>query len=174
MSSPLSDWQTKPTVRLGIATDHGGFDDKAVLLRHLANRHDLEVVDVGPHALDPLDDYPEYAAELARQIADGALDAGILLCRSGIGMSITANRFPGVYAALVTNEKGAKLSRTHNAANVLVIGSENVENTEITAIVDTWLDTPFSQEQRHVRRVRELDELADEWRREKPRAAPRE
>ncbi len=153
----LDDWLDKSMVRLGIATDHGGLAGKSMILGHLQSRSCLELHDLGPHALDPEDDYPDYAAALARRIADGGLDAGILVCRSGIGMSIVANRFPGVRAALVNSERTARLSRTHNAANILVVGSENCTEDDVLAMVDIWLDTGFSQEERHIRRINKIE-----------------
>lgn len=152
-----NDWLDKSSVRLGLATDHGGLAGKSTILEHLQGREKFELHDVGPREMDPEDDYPDYAAELARQIADGSLDAGILVCRSGIGMSIVANRFPGIRAALVNSERTARLSRTHNAANILVVGSENCTEDEVLAMVDIWLDTGFSQEERHIRRIHKIE-----------------
>lgn len=157
----LDDWQSKHRISLGIATDHGGLAGKTVILQHLASRPDLDLRDLGPHELDPEDDYPDYAAVLAREIASGDADAGILVCRSGIGMSIMANRFPGIRAALVNSVRAARLSRTHNAANVLVVGSEACAESDILEMVDTWLDTAFSQEERHIRRIDKIERETD-------------
>lgn len=161
MSNELStDWQRDALVRLGIATDHGGVDDKARLCAHLADREGITVEDLGPHTLDPADDYPDYASLLARRVALGELDAGILLCRSGIGMSIAANRFRGVRAALVRDGESARLSRSHNASNILVFGSENRGNEDMATVVDAWLSTPFSEDRRHCRRLCKVDDFA--------------
>lgn len=161
MSSRIEDWVGK-TIRLGVATDHGGFVEKRRLLDALANRPDLRVEDLGPGSQDPADDYPDFATRLARKIARGDLDAGILICRSGIGMSIAANRFPRVRAALASTVEAGRLSRTHNAANVLVIGSEATGDTDPLSIVEAWLDTPFSQALRHVRRLHKIETLGQD------------
>ncbi|MFW5803099.1 MAG: RpiB/LacA/LacB family sugar-phosphate isomerase [Verrucomicrobiota bacterium] len=153
----MKDWIDKSTIRLGIATDHGGLAGKSMILGHLQGRAGFELHDLGPHKMDPEDDYPDYAGALARRISSGGLDAGILVCRSGIGMSIVANRFPGVRAALVNSDRTARLSRTHNAANILVVGSENCTEDEVLGMVDIWLETGFSQEERHIRRIHKIE-----------------
>jgi len=151
----IADWfGTQYT--LGIATDHGGLDKKAVLVEHLRNRG-ISVKDFGPFALDPRDDYPEYASALGWAMVRGEIDCGILICRSGIGMSIGANRFHGVRAALAETPAKARMSRDHNAANVLVTGGDDMSSTDLIQVVDAWLDTPFSGAERHGRRLRKIE-----------------
>ena len=129
---------------------------KAALKDWLA-LHGYAFSDFGTHSTDAVD-YPDYAFVVAREIAAGNFDRGVLICKSGIGMSIAANRLVGVRAALVSDEHGAKLSREHNDANVLVLSSleEGMTNEKATAILDVWLNTKF-EGGRHERRVKEMD-----------------
>ncbi len=159
--APITDWQKGPasTLPLGIATDHGGVAKKAVLLEAL-RRRGLQVRDFGPCAVDPEDDYPDYAAALCRALVRGEIGAGILICRSGIGMSIIANRFPGVRAALAETPAKARASRDHNASNVLVTGGDAMADADLLATVDAWLSTPFSGAERHLRRLEKIETLS--------------
>ncbi|NOY82404.1 MAG: RpiB/LacA/LacB family sugar-phosphate isomerase [Kiritimatiellaeota bacterium] len=141
---------------LGIATDHGGLDKKRLLVDFLRGRG-VAVVDLGPTALDPEDDYPDYAAALGWKMVRGEIDCGILICRSGIGMSIGANRFHGVRAALAETPAKARMSREHNAANVLVTGGDDMTDDDLFRVVAAWLDTPFSGARRHVRRLAKIE-----------------
>ncbi|MDT8391117.1 MAG: serine hydroxymethyltransferase [Lentisphaeria bacterium] len=151
----ITDWFGKD-IRLGIAGDHGGFEKKNVLIDHLVGQG-VNVVDCGPFDLDADDDYPDFAVSVAQGIVTGSLDCGILLCRTGIGMSIVANRFHGVRAALANTPELAAISRAHNAANILVTGGDTLTSEDLKNIVDTWLDTDFSGDDRHVRRLNKLE-----------------
>lgn len=115
------------------------------------------VEDVGPDNAEAVD-YPDYAVRVASAVADGRADFGVLLCGSGIGMSIAANKIAGIRAALVHDVTGAKLSRQHNDANVLVLGGAMLGERLITEILDTWLNTDFAGG-RHERRVEKIAEL---------------
>ena len=133
-------------------SDHAGLGLKNILMEHLAGR--CEAVDVGTHSLESCD-YPLIAGKLAGEVlARGAL--GILICGSGIGVSITANRFPGIRAALCANEYMARMSRMHNDANVLCLGERIIGVDLAKAIVDAFLNTPF-EGGRHQRRVDLID-----------------
>ncbi|MFA5205511.1 MAG: serine hydroxymethyltransferase [Lentisphaeria bacterium] len=154
----IRDWFGKSPLRVGIAADHGGVTIKATLTAHLTGKG-LTVQDFGPACLNPEDDYPDFAAPLARALVAGGIDCGILICRSGIGMSICANRFHGVRAALVENVVRARSSREHNAANVLVTGGDGMKDADLLAVVDTWLATPFSNAGRHQRRLEKVETL---------------
>jgi len=155
--APINDWQSSSSpITIGLATDHGGVAQKATLLAHLAGRG-LAVRDFGACAVDPADDYPDYACALSRALVRGEISCGILICRSGIGMSMAANRFPGVRAALVESPAKARLSREHNAANVLVTGGDAMSDHDLIVTVDAWLATPFSTDARHRRRVEKID-----------------
>ncbi len=142
--------------RIAVAADHGGVEMKAALKDWLA-LHGYQFSDFGTHTTDPVD-YPDYAFIVAREILAGNFDRGVLICKSGIGMSIAANRFVGVRAALVNDEHGARLSREHNDANVLVLSAleEGMTNEKAAAILDVWLTTKF-EGGRHERRVKEMD-----------------
>jgi len=103
-------------------------------------------------------DYPDYAREVARRVASGEADRGVLICTSGIGMSITANKFPHVRAALVQDLEGARSSREHNDANILVLSGAKTESSLALQIVETWLKTPFAGG-RHQRRVDKIAQV---------------
>ena len=153
----LSDWRSKSgRLKIGLASDHGGFDKKNQLCE-LVKGLGYEPVDFGPFGLDPADDYPDFANPLCQNLMRGNLDCGILICRSGIGMSIIANRFHGLRAALCETVKKAQSSREHNDSNILVTGGDAMTDEELQAVVKTWLATPFSNDPRHVRRLEKLE-----------------
>lgn len=133
-------------------SDHAGFNLKAALIAHIADSH--EIVDVGVHSADSCD-YPLIAAQLARLVLERQA-LGILICGSGIGVSITANRFPGIRAALCTNEHMARMSRVHNDANVLCLGERIIGVDLAKAITTAFLGAEF-EGGRHQRRVDLID-----------------
>ena len=138
-------------MRIVIASDHGGFHLKSILTSLLEEmRHTCH--DMGPHTADAVD-YPDYARKVATAIADGRYDAGILVCGTGQGMAMTANRVEGVRAALCHDTYSARMSREHNDANVLYLGERVVGPGLAAEIVKTWLQAEFSGERRHGRRV---------------------
>ncbi len=141
---------------IAIASDHGGFDLKEKLKDYLAGKG-LRVKDFGTCCAWTCD-YPDYSGELAGVISSGKYKRGILICKSGIGNSIVANRFPGVRAALCYNLKAAKLSRRHNDSNVLVLGSLFVKTSLAKKIVSLWLATEF-EGGRHARRLNKIKDL---------------
>ncbi|MBM3858852.1 MAG: ribose 5-phosphate isomerase B [Verrucomicrobia bacterium] len=145
------------SLRIAIAADHGGIALKAALKEWL-EQHGYPCADFGAHSTDPVD-YPDYAFAVAKEIVAGKFDRGVLVCKSGIGMSISANRFPGVRAALVGDERWARLSREHNDANALVLSAEEegMTSERAIAILDIWLKTEF-EGGRHERRVRKMDQ----------------
>jgi glycine hydroxymethyltransferase len=153
--SELRDW-FGAAFTLGVATDHGGLDKKRLLIDHLRARG-VAVVDYGPCDLDPQDDYPDYASPLCWDLVRDRIQCGILLCRSGVGMSIAANRFPGIRAALVEDVRKAGLCREHNCANVLVTGGDGMADEAFLAVVDKWLSTAYSGEDRHTRRLLSIE-----------------
>lgn len=126
--------------KIPIASDHAGFDLKESLKEYLNKR--FEVVDYGP-TTDESMDYPDTGIALAQAVADGKFDRGILMCGSGIGISITANKVRGVRAALCHNSQIAKLSRNHNDSNIVVLPARFVSLTEAKEIVDSWLTAEF-------------------------------
>ena len=139
---------------IAIAADHGGYKLKCALKRRLTE-DGFDVVDLGTDSEDSVD-YPDFAGALADAIRDGRSSRGVLLCGSGIGMSIAANRHPGVRAALVHDEETARLARLHNDANVLVLGARRIEPSVAEDCLHAFLTTPFEGGGRHERRVRKL------------------
>ena len=142
-----------------IAADHAGFEMKEKLKAELS-KLGFHPEDLGAPAEIPGDDYPDYAHPLAREISRGDAKRGILLCGSGIGVDIVANRYPHVRAALAWKPEIAELSRRHNDSNVLVIPSRFVSSDEAVEMMKRWLSTPF-EGGRHTRRVEKIDEPQD-------------
>jgi ribose 5-phosphate isomerase B len=142
-----------------IAADHAGFDLKQKLIDELG-REGYKAEDLGAPAEKPDDDYPDYAHPLAHKISRGDAQRGILLCGSGIGVDIVANRYPHVRAALSWMPEIAELSRRHNNSNVLVIPSRFVSTDEAVEIMERWLTTEF-EGGRHERRVAKIDDAAE-------------
>ncbi|HUT77206.1 MAG TPA: ribose 5-phosphate isomerase B [Polyangia bacterium] len=142
-------------MRLAIASDHGGFELKEHLLAWLAGRDDIAVADLGTRD-EAAVDYPDLAHPLAEAVARGDFDRGILVCGTGIGMSIAANRHRGIRAALCTDPYMARMSREHNDANVLCLGGRVLGRSLAEDIVRAFLDGEFGGE-RHARRLAKLD-----------------
>jgi len=142
-----------------IASDHGGFALKEKIKPYLAKRG-LKVMDLGTCSEESCD-YPDLAYALAKKISRGQFKQGILICKSGIGNSIVANRLKGVRAALCYNKKAAQLSREHNDSNVLVLGSLFVNSAVAKKIIDIWLKTEFSGG-RHQRRLDKIRKIENE------------
>ncbi len=142
--------------KLLIASDHAGFPLKEKLKNYLEKKG-IAVKDLGTHSLERCD-YPKYAYELAKGISSGKYKRGILICKSGIGNSIVANRLPRVRAALCYNLKAAKLSREHNDSNVLVLGSLFVKTDLAKKMAITWLNTKFLGG-RHRRRINQIEKI---------------
>ncbi len=140
-------------MKVALGADHRGFRLKEELKRWLASRGD-EVIDFGPQSADRVD-YPDYAFKVARAVARRRADRGILICSTGIGMSMAANKVPGVRAALADSVRLARLSREHNDSNVLCLGADVVPADQAKRIVSTWLAAEFAGG-RHARRVRKL------------------
>ena len=141
-----------------IAADHAGFELKQKLIDEMS-REGYKPQDLGAHSEEPDDDYPVYAHPLAHMISRGEVQRGILLCGSGIGVDIVANRYPHVRSALSWMPQIAELSRKHNNSNVLVIPSRFVSDDQAIEIMKRWLTTDFDGG-RHARRVAEIDDAA--------------
>ena len=140
---------------LAIGSDHGGFYLKQTVIKHLQDRG-IDVKDFGTYTPDSCD-YSDFAKPVAQAILDGECDRGILICGTGIGISITANRFPGIRAANCTDCFMAEATRQHNDANILALGARVVGEGLALKIVDTFLATPFSYDDRHVRRIKKIE-----------------
>ena len=136
---------------LALGCDHGGFSLMKVVKAHLDERG-IEYKDFGTYSTESCD-YPVYAKKVAQAIVDGECDRGILICGTGIGISITANKFKGIRAALCSDCFSAEATRQHNNSNILAMGERVVGPGLACKIVDTWLDTPFSEAERHQRRI---------------------
>lgn len=153
-------------MQIAIGADHRGFDLKERLKQALQRAHH-QIIDCGTDSPDACD-YPEIAYQVAKQVAQGQAERGILVCKSGIGMAIVANKVPAVRAALVHNRDGAVLSREHNDANVLVLSRDDVSDAVAEELMQVWLSTPAHGE-RHARRVGQIRDLEQRIRREFPR-----
>ncbi len=141
-----------------IATDHAGFEIKTKLLLFFKEKG-ITVTDLGPFLLNPDDDYPDYACAVAEKIKKNKKDRGILVCRSGIGMTIAANKISGVRAALCTDITQAQKSREHNDANVLVLAADYTKINKMENIISAFLQTEFSGLLRHRRRIDKITAL---------------
>lgn len=141
---------------VAIGSDHGGFDLKEQVIKHLEERG-IDVNDMGCYDKSSCD-YPTYGKAVAKAVADGSCEKGIVICTTGIGISITANKVKGIRAALCADSLSAKLTRLHNNANVLAMGAGIVGPNLAMEIVDTFLDTEFSGEERHQRRIDAIED----------------
>ena len=148
----LEDWQDKGNFVIGLGTDHGGFVQKNNLIKKL-NEQGIKTVDYGPFEYDKNDDYSDFAYQVAKNVQLKNITCGILFCTTGNGMAMTANKFHGVRAALCVNSFLAQMSRAHNDSNILVIGAKGLDDDAVWEIVRTWLETPYSNEERHSRRL---------------------
>jgi len=143
-------------MKIALASDHAGFAEKE-RLKPLLRELGIEFEDLGTDSESRVD-YPDYAAKVAAAVADGTVEQGLLVCSSGTGMAITANKVPGVRAALGWSEETARLARQHNDANVLAIGARTTPADEIPKIVRAWFGASF-EAGRHAARVEKIIEL---------------
>ena len=143
-------------MKIAIACDHGALGLKAAVKNYLLeNGH--EVLDFGTNSLD----YPDYVAPAAKAVAAGECDRGIVLCSTGIGVSIAANKVKGIRCALLSDLMSARLTREHNDTNMMAMGAFIVGEALALQIVDTWLNTEFSQGERHARRIAKIAALEE-------------
>lgn len=157
-------------MKIYFASDHAGFEMKQALIEFVKTLGH-EVADCGPTSLDPEDDYPVYVTCAASAVSHRAADRGIVIGASGQGEAMVANRFPGVRAAVYYGDGASQLdmggktlgmlesTREHNDANILSIGARFIDLAEAKDAVSVWLDTPFSGEERHKRRITQIDEV---------------
>ena len=138
-------------MKVSVGCDHGALALKNKVVSHLQDKG-VEVVDFGTHT-NASCDYPEFAAAAARAVASGECDKGIVLCTTGIGVSISANKIDGIRCALLSDVWSAKMTRLHNDTNMMAIGAGVVGENLALEIVDTWVGTEFSGEARHQRRI---------------------
>lgn len=140
---------------IALGSDHGGYDLKMQVIDHLKERG-IEYKDFGCFDKSSCD-YPDFGYAAARAVADGTCEKGIVICTTGIGISIAANKVKGVRCALCTDAYLAKMTRLHNDANMLALGGGFTGKNLAMEIVDTFLDTEFSQGENHIRRISKLD-----------------
>jgi len=143
-------------MRIAIGSDHRGVASRQRLMG-LLQRHGHEVIDCGSHGEEAVD-YPDIAADVARRVSEGSVDRGILLCCTGVGMAIAANKLPGVRAATCHDEVTAEMSRRHNDLNVLCLSAEMIGPEVQEKLIQTWLTTQF-EGGRHARRVANIAAL---------------
>lgn len=143
-------------MKIAIGADHAGYEVKEKIKQQL-DEMNIAYEDLGTNSLDSVD-YPDFGAAVGREIAAGKADEGILVCGSGIGIAIAANKIHGVRAAQAWNEETARLAREHNDANVLSIGARVIPEAEIPKIVKAWFDAKF-EGGRHQKRVNKISEL---------------
>jgi len=146
-------------MKIAIASDHAGYESpgpfyKPEIARHVAERGH-EVVDCGTNGPESVD-YPDFGERACQEIIQGNAERGILICGTGMGICMAANRHPGIRAAVATSREMAELARSHNNANVLCLGRRVLSLEQCIEIIDTWLDTPFSEGERHQRRIQKL------------------
>jgi len=138
-------------MKIAIGCDHGALALKNKLVQHLQEQG-YEVKDFGTYTLDSCD-YPDFAAAAARAVASGECEKGIVLCTTGIGVSIAANKIKGIRCALLSDLMTARMTRGHNDTNMMAMGAGVVGEMLALKIADTWLGTPFSGDERHQRRI---------------------
>lgn len=144
---------------IAVGSDHAGYEGdppqfKPAVMRHLSDLG-YQVVDCGANGPESVD-YPDFANAVCEAILTGYAEKGILICGTGIGMSITANRYPGIRAAVCATPDMARLSREHNDANILCLGKRILPLEQAIELIDLWLATPFSGGERHCRRVQKM------------------
>lgn len=140
---------------IAIGADHGGFELKQEIINHLKNKN-IEVKDYGTYSEDAVD-YPDYGHAVANAILDGTCEQGIVICGTGIGISISANKVPGIRCALCHDCFSAEATKLHNDANMLALGARVIGPGLALKIVDTFLSTSFSGDERHARRISKIE-----------------
>jgi len=146
-----------PGMRVAVGSDHAGFPLKEAVVRFLRQQN-VDYKDFGAFSPDRVD-YPDIGVQVAEAVVNGESDRGILVCGTGIGMSITANKVPGIRAALCKDAYCASMAREHNDANILCLGNRTTEEKTAFEIVRTFLATDFSGEERHAQRIRKITEI---------------
>ncbi len=146
-------------MKIAIASDHAGFEEKE-RLKPLLNELGIQFEDLGTFSEESVD-YPDYARKVGDEVAQGNVDQGLLVCGSGTGMAIVANKVPGVRAAVAWNEETARLAREHNDANVLALGSRTTSPEDLPKIVRAWFAAKFAGG-RHTQRVEKIREIEQE------------
>lgn len=147
-------------MKVFIGSDHAGFEKKQNLANQLEKRY--KIFDMGPYELNPEDDYPLYAKKVALAVKENEGSMGVLVCKSGEGMAIAANKVSGVRAAMVDSESKAIETRKDNDTNVLSLSAQDLSDAQIYKITQAWLETPFSELERHKRRIEEIAQMEED------------
>ena len=142
-------------MKIAMSADHGGFELKDILRDYLTEKGN-EITDLGTNTPDSVD-YPDYAKLCCDEVAKGNADFGILVCGTGVGISIAANKVRGIRACCCSDKFSAEMTRLHNDANMLAFGARVLGAGTALKIVDTFLDTPFSNDERHMRRIAKIE-----------------
>jgi ribose 5-phosphate isomerase B len=143
-----------------LTSDHGGFELKTRIREFLEKREE-QYVDLGPFKYEPGDDYPLYAEKISQAVVENH-GKGIAICKSGVGMAIAVNKTDGIRAVEGYSVEETKLSREHNDTNILVLGANDFDPVKGWEIIKTWLETKFSGDERHIRRIGEIEEYEQE------------
>ncbi len=151
-------------MKIAIGADHGGFALKEEIKKFLQNAG-YDVTDFGTNSEESID-YPDIAYPLAKAVSEGRYDRGILICGTGIGMSLVANKVKGIRAALCSDVYSARYSVRHNNANILTFGGRVLGVELAKEIVRVWIEEKFSEEERHIRRVKKILDLEERWKNE--------
>ena len=141
-----------------IASDHGGFELKNKIINFLSQKG-FTVNDMGPSEYNEGDDYPDFVVPLAREVVKNVSNRGIVICKNGVGVSVSANRFKNIRATLSWNSEHARSSRLDDDSNVLALPAQYIDDATAFGIVETWLSTDFSAEPRHIRRIKKVENL---------------
>ncbi len=144
--------------KLFISSDHGGYHLKKRLVRYLENELNVKVTDLGPHEYDETDDYPDYILPMTKKVFE-TNGRGIAICKNGIGVCIAANKVPGIRAGLGYSTMAAETMMQDDNTNVLCLAAKGVTEEHAMAIVKHWLESEFSEEERHVRRLQKVSEI---------------
>ncbi len=146
---------------IALGSDHAGFELKQAIIKHLEERN-VEFKDYGPYSADSVD-YAVYAEKTAKGVVGGECELGILCCGTGVGISIAANKVRGIRACCCSDKFSAEMTRLHNDANMLCLGGRVVTPEQAIELVDLFIDTPFSGEERHARRIAQITELEERF-----------
>ncbi len=146
---------------IALGSDHAGYELKQAIIKHLEERN-TEYKDYGPYSADSVD-YAVYAEKTAKGVVGGECELGILCCGTGVGISIAANKVRGIRACCCSDKFSAEMTRLHNDANMLCLGGRVVTPEQAVELVDLFIDTPFSGEERHARRIAQITDLEDRF-----------
>lgn len=146
---------------IALGSDHAGYELKQAIIKHLEERK-IEYKDYGPYSADSVD-YAVYAEKTAKGVVSGECELGILCCGTGVGISIAANKVRGIRACCCSDKFSAEMTRLHNDANILCLGGRVVTPEQAIELVDIFIDTPFSGEERHARRIAQITDLENRF-----------